>query len=84
MTGGLVIRDADGVFKVAGVNKFLGDWQPKLAEAVAAEMGLQAAKRYNYIHVILESDCLDLVKRVNALGDEKTELRFSAGISGGL
>ncbi|XP_021773643.1 uncharacterized protein LOC110737618 [Chenopodium quinoa] len=64
-TIGAAIRNSQGELLVAAVRKFSGDWEVDHAEAAAVRYGLQVARRLGYSSVWVESDSLNVTKRIN-------------------
>ncbi|CAL1397370.1 unnamed protein product [Linum trigynum] len=59
---GVVIRDADAKFKYAAAKNIAGKWSSEEVEALAMEMGVQLAYQFQVQEVMLESDCLSVIK----------------------
>ncbi|XP_074278012.1 uncharacterized protein LOC141601617 [Silene latifolia] len=63
---GIVCRDEKGECLWGVSNRRNVVWEPRLAEAVAVLEGLQEAKRRNHRHIVMESDCLQLIEDIRS------------------
>ncbi|CAL1407329.1 unnamed protein product [Linum trigynum] len=61
---GVVIRDSEGRFIMAAAKRILGRWEAEVAEARAAEFGVQLAVQFRLPNVKLETDCLSIVHKL--------------------
>jgi hypothetical protein len=66
MGSGVVIRDHNGACLATCSEHFEGITSPELAEAMAARQALCFAKSEGFEKVIVQSDCLLVVQRVNS------------------
>lgn len=69
-------RDFNGVSVGWSIRKFRGSPSPVVAEACAARLALQLARRHGWTHLHLEGDCLQVI---NALKDQHGERLHSFG-----
>lgn len=75
MGAGVVIRNYLGEVLLAKVAPFEFVSDPELAEAKAARWALLTAHQAGHSRVVIASDCLNLVKKVNSAGHD----RYSTG-----
>ncbi|XP_048494306.1 uncharacterized protein LOC125494668 [Beta vulgaris subsp. vulgaris] len=61
---GMVIRDEGGNVVAAGVRRIASNWRPALAEAGAAQFGVEVARRMGFEKVMLESDSINVVQAI--------------------
>ena len=59
-----VVRNSEGVVLCAKVWKVMASWDPITAKSWAALSGLQLAVSQGWSHIILESDCLNLISKI--------------------
>jgi len=69
---GVVIRDYFGKFISASCQKMYIAADPELAEAIAVRYAVVYAKDMNLQRVIVASDCLNLVRKIKALGMDRS------------
>ncbi|KAL2920760.1 hypothetical protein RDABS01_012251, partial [Bienertia sinuspersici] len=62
---GVVVRDDRGAIVLKVTRLFEGGMEAEVAEALAARVGLEVARRFSLNKVWLESDSLNVVKKVN-------------------
>lgn len=61
---GVIVRDKHGSAKLGATWQGVEVFEPKVAEARAVLLGLQLAREYGYVDVMVESDCLTLVNAI--------------------
>ncbi|CAL1401347.1 unnamed protein product [Linum trigynum] len=61
---GVVIRDSEGRFIMAAAKRILGRWEAEVAEAMAAEFGVQLGVQFRLPNVKVETDCLSIVHKL--------------------
>ncbi|CAL1388227.1 unnamed protein product [Linum trigynum] len=71
---GVVVRDEEGRCLLAGVKRSRIHWEPDLAEAKAIEYGLELARRFSWLEVEMESDCLGVIHTIRREEEGRTEL----------
>lgn len=59
---GVVCRDDAGAFYACAAVQFKQVWQPVVAEAMAVLWGLRVARDVGLVIVVLESDCLVVIR----------------------
>jgi ribonuclease HI len=69
---GVVIRDHCGKFISASCQKMDIAADPELAEALAVRHAVVYAKDMNLQHVIVASDCLNVVRKIKAPGMDRS------------
>jgi ribonuclease HI len=69
---GVVIRDHNGVCLTACSEYQEEVTSPEIAEALALRRAITLAKDEGFTKIIINSDCLSVVNRVNALEDDRS------------
>ncbi|CAI0428531.1 unnamed protein product [Linum tenue] len=71
---GVVVRGEEGNFILAAAKKIAGRWEPEMAEALAAEFGVQVAVEARLQNLILETDCQTLTAKLAMAENIHTEI----------
>lgn len=71
-----VARDSQGRVSFAAVRRLRARWSPLVAECRAALFGLKKAKALCLTHLIIESDCQNLIDKVKNNKNEVVETDF--------
>ncbi|XP_010666976.2 uncharacterized protein LOC104884079 [Beta vulgaris subsp. vulgaris] len=61
---GIIARDHLGGVRFATTRRTRAFWSPEIAEAKAIEMGVRLGKRFGLVNVVIESDCLTVINRL--------------------
>jgi hypothetical protein len=72
MGWGLVIRDHQGSLKLASHGSIDGIQNPELAEAVAVRQALATAGDKGFTDIVLASDCLPLIQKIQTAGMDRS------------
>ncbi|CAL1406017.1 unnamed protein product [Linum trigynum] len=62
----VVVGDAEGIFMYAAAKNIPGTWTSEGAEALALEMGVQVAYLFQLQNVMMETDCLSVITRLQS------------------